>query len=99
MRSKVLLIGVSYKPNISDIRESPAITTAKLLLNAGCSVSYVDPHVGRFLIDEVPIARVDSEGENQEVWDLAIILQQHEALESFIARLPRNKVLNTRGPT
>src|SRR5204862_7900589 len=43
--SKVLILGVSYKPNIQDIRESPALKLIELLRNAGSEVSYHDPHV------------------------------------------------------
>jgi UDP-N-acetyl-D-glucosamine dehydrogenase len=43
--SKVLVLGVAYKSDISDVRESPAIKVMQLLENAGASVSYHDPHV------------------------------------------------------
>jgi UDP-N-acetyl-D-glucosamine dehydrogenase len=43
--SKVLVLGVSYKPNIGDMRESPALKIIELIRNAGASVSYHDPYV------------------------------------------------------
>ncbi|MEA4813150.1 MAG: nucleotide sugar dehydrogenase [Anaerolineaceae bacterium] len=43
--SKVLIIGVTYKPNISDLRESPAIDITHLLLEKGAEVTYYDPYV------------------------------------------------------
>src|SRR6266849_4580445 len=43
--SKVLVLGVSYKPNIGDMRESPALKVIELLRTAGANVSYHDPHV------------------------------------------------------
>ena len=46
--SKILIIGVAYKPGISDTRESPAIKLIGLLENAGADVSYHDPHVPSF---------------------------------------------------
>jgi UDP-N-acetyl-D-glucosamine dehydrogenase len=46
--SKVLVLGVSYKPGISDTRESPAIKLIALLENAGAEVAYHDPHVPSF---------------------------------------------------
>jgi UDP-N-acetyl-D-glucosamine dehydrogenase len=52
--SKVLVLGVAYKENIDDIRESPAIDVMKLLGDRGALVSYSDPHVS--LIDEAGIA-------------------------------------------
>jgi UDP-N-acetyl-D-glucosamine dehydrogenase len=43
--SKVLVLGVSYKKDIDDVRESPALKLIELLRNAGSDVSYHDPHV------------------------------------------------------
>jgi len=46
--SKVLVLGVAYKPGIGDMRESPALKLISLLQNAGADVSYYDPHVPKF---------------------------------------------------
>jgi UDP-N-acetyl-D-glucosamine dehydrogenase len=43
--SKVLILGVAYKADISDVRESPALKVMQLLERAGSEVSYHDPHV------------------------------------------------------
>jgi UDP-N-acetyl-D-glucosamine dehydrogenase len=43
--SKVLVLGVAYKADVSDTRESPALKLIQLLRNAGADVSYHDPHV------------------------------------------------------
>jgi UDP-N-acetyl-D-glucosamine dehydrogenase len=43
--SQVLVVGVAYKPDISDVRESPALKLIELLRNAGAEVSYHDPYV------------------------------------------------------
>ncbi len=43
--AKVLVLGVAYKANIGDLRESPALKIIELLANAGAEVSYHDPHV------------------------------------------------------
>src|SRR3954466_7570098 len=46
--SKILVLGVAYKPDIADMRESPAVKLISLLVNAGSDVSYHDPHVRSF---------------------------------------------------
>jgi UDP-N-acetyl-D-glucosamine dehydrogenase len=46
--SKVLVLGVAYKPGIGDMRESPALKLISLLENAGADVAYHDPHVPSF---------------------------------------------------
>jgi UDP-N-acetyl-D-glucosamine dehydrogenase len=43
--SRILVLGVAYKPDIGDVRESPAIKLIELLENAGADVAYHDPHV------------------------------------------------------
>jgi UDP-N-acetyl-D-glucosamine dehydrogenase len=46
--SRILVLGVAYKPDISDVRESPAVKLIALLENAGANVAYHDPHVPSF---------------------------------------------------
>jgi UDP-N-acetyl-D-glucosamine dehydrogenase len=46
--AKILVIGVAYKPDIGDMRETPAEKLIHLLLNAGADVSYHDPFVPEF---------------------------------------------------
>ena len=43
--SRILVLGVAYKADIGDMRESPALKLIELLRNAGAEVSYHDPHV------------------------------------------------------
>lgn len=45
--SKVLVLGVAYKKNVDDMRESPSLRLIDLLLRAGADVNYADPHVPR----------------------------------------------------
>ena len=46
--SKVLVVGLAYKPNVDDVRETPAAEIIELLIDRGAEVSYHDPHVERF---------------------------------------------------
>jgi UDP-N-acetyl-D-glucosamine dehydrogenase len=50
--ARILLVGVSYKPNVEDIRETPAFTLIELLEAAGGEVAYYDPYV-----PEIPLTR------------------------------------------
>jgi len=54
--SKVLVLGVAYKPNIGDMRESPALKLIELLQAGGADISYHDPHVPR--LDELDLQSV-----------------------------------------
>jgi UDP-N-acetyl-D-glucosamine dehydrogenase len=76
--SKVLLLGVSYKAGVGDIRESPALTIAKQLVDLGGDVSYHDPHVphlGDLGLDSVDLA------EGLAVADVAAIVTAHPGLD------------------
>jgi UDP-N-acetyl-D-glucosamine dehydrogenase len=57
--SKVLILGVSYKADVQDTRESPALKLIELLRNAGAEVAYHDPHVPelpKYGLSSVPLA-------------------------------------------
>jgi len=51
--SRILVLGVAYKPDISDMQESPALDIIHLLQEKGTVVSYHDPHVPAFRHDEM----------------------------------------------
>lgn len=43
--SRILVLGVTYKPNVADLRESPALTVIELLMKDGAQISYHDPYI------------------------------------------------------
>ena len=49
--SEVLVLGVAYKKDISDVRESPALDILKILERKGASITYIDPHVPQLTMD------------------------------------------------
>ena len=77
--SKVLLLGVTYKANISDRRESPAVPLAKRLLSMGCVLSYNDPAVGDWEVDGTSVERVTDLAAGCAEADAIIIVQPHSA--------------------
>ncbi len=79
--SKVLGIGVSYKPDVDDIRESPAILVLERLAHDGAKVTYHDPHV-----PSLPLAgrRTRSRSLTPELLsaqDVAVVLTAHSAVD------------------
>jgi nucleotide sugar dehydrogenase len=72
--AKVLLLGVTYKNDIADQRESPARPIARKLLQRGALLSYHDPYVDSWEIDGTPVRRAASPMEQA---DLTILLQAH----------------------
>ena len=95
--AKVLLLGVTYKRDIADQRESPARPLARKLLARGARLSYHDPYVPSWLIDgrSIPLAE-DLDAALADA-DLVILLQAHQAYDpAQLARAAR-LLLDTRG--
>lgn len=95
--AKILLLGVTYKPDIADERESPAQPLARRLLDLGADLSYHDPLVMSWDIDGVDVPRVDDLLAAAEAADLTVLLQNHKSydLDELAARARR--VFDTRG--
>jgi UDP-N-acetyl-D-glucosamine dehydrogenase len=76
--SAILVLGVAYKPDIADMRESPAVKLISLLHNAGASVSYHDPHVPSF--DEHGLA-MEGVAYEPERFDCVVIATDHHSID------------------
>ena len=74
--SKVLVLGVSYKPDIGDMRESPALKVIELLRTAGAEVSYHDPHVPE--LEELGLRSVALE---PAPYDCVTIVTDHSGID------------------
>jgi UDP-N-acetyl-D-glucosamine dehydrogenase len=72
--SRILVLGVSYKPDIDDVRESPAEKIIHLLNKAGSDVVYHDPHVAEF--DGLRSVEYAPEG-----YDCVVIVTAHSAID------------------
>ncbi|WP_228083061.1 nucleotide sugar dehydrogenase [Streptomyces profundus] len=97
--SRVLLLGVSYKPDVADVRESPAFPVARILRQAGAEVAYHDPLVAEFDSDGVPVPRETELTEALARADLAILLQDHSAYPAHQLVQAPCALLDTRGKT
>lgn len=96
--SKVLLLGVTYKANIADQRESPALPLARLLLAAGAEVDYHDPMVETWAVDEgVALRRETDLGAAIANADIAVLLQPHHEYETLRDQEADTPILDTRG--
>jgi UDP-N-acetyl-D-glucosamine dehydrogenase len=76
--SKILVLGVAYKPDISDMRESPAVKLISLLEHAGAEVSYHDPHVPQFEENGVSMQSADLD---PGAYDCVVIVTNHSAID------------------
>lgn len=79
--SRVHLFGMAYKPNVSDVRESPAIDVAELLLRRGAVVTYSDPFVPAVREGAVELEAVAAERALGEGIDCAVITTDHRGVD------------------
>jgi UDP-N-acetyl-D-glucosamine dehydrogenase len=79
--SRVLLLGLAYKKNTSDARESPAVRVAKLLLEMGAEVRAADPHVVEQVDVDARLVRVDLTDEEIAAADAVVLLADHDAFD------------------
>ena len=80
--SKILLMGVAYKKDISDMRESPAIDIAELLLDKNVDLSYYDPHVEDFKVSNTSIKK-ETRSESFDNYDMILVLTPHSDFMSL----------------
>lgn len=85
--SKVLIIGVAYKKDVQDLRESPAFAIIELLNKGGAKVSYYDPYFPFLKVDGIDLKRVKFDKGTLNSFDCAIIVTDHSDLDyQFIAK-------------
>jgi UDP-N-acetyl-D-glucosamine dehydrogenase len=97
--SRILILGVAYKPDVSDVRESPALDVIRLLADRGGEVAYHDPHVGEVAIEDRVHKSVELSDELLARADLVVVLTDHSAIDyqRVVDRAPR--VFDTRNAT
>ena len=80
--SNILILGVAYKKDIGDIRESPAIGIIENLFERGVNVKYYDPFVDSLLVKTKNVEKEDS-FDNIDKYDLALVHTAHTDFENF----------------
>jgi UDP-N-acetyl-D-glucosamine dehydrogenase len=76
--SRILVLGVAYKPDISDTRESPAVKLISLLQNAGADVDYHDPHVPSFTENGILMSSSPLEPGD---YDCVVVVTNHSGID------------------
>ncbi len=77
----VLLLGVAYKPNVADTRESPALDIARLLRAKGATVAYHDPYVPTLPLGEETLASVPLDAARLSAADCAVVVTAHGCID------------------
>ena len=98
--SKILLLGLAYKVDIDDIRQSPSINLIDLLLKSGAKVDYSDPFVPQFYNYHKKIYDMKSlelSPENIKQYDALILATCHTAFDYEMIREHAQMIIDTRG--
>ena len=98
-KAKVLILGVAYKKNLGDWRESPALWVMSTLLKDGITLAYHDAYVPEITLEGKTFSSVDLTDEVLETSDLVIITTDHSQID-YVNLVAKSKaVLDTRGVT
>ena len=94
--ARIAVLGVSYKPGVGDIRESPALKIVELLRGLGGDISYHDPHVpvlSELGLHSLPLDEVLADA------DLALIVTAHPSVDHELVARRARLVVDLRGVT
>lgn len=94
--TRVLALGVAYKRDVDDVRESPAIDVITLLLERGAEVAFADPHVAKLAVGERTLESVELTQEAVASADVAILLTDHSAFDVAMVAREAKLVVDTR---
>jgi UDP-N-acetyl-D-glucosamine dehydrogenase len=94
--ARVAILGVSYKPNVADTRQSPALKIIALLQRMGAEVAYHDPYVSELQSHGL---RSEPYAELLEGADLVVILTAHAGVDHGLAVERASAILDLRGVT
>ena len=97
--SRVLMVGVTYKKDCADLRESPAVSVARQLWRAGAQVAYCDPYVSEWSVDGRRVDVGHPLADAVAAADLVILLQAHSAYDLDDIDRRAQLLLDTRGVT
>ncbi|WP_432094920.1 nucleotide sugar dehydrogenase [Streptomyces sp. bgisy100] len=97
--ARVLLLGVTYKPDVGDQEGSPAREIGSRLMEMGAQLSYHDPYVPQWQVTGRPVPRADALYEAAAEADLTLLLQHHRTYDLQGLAVKAQLLLDTRGAT
>lgn len=94
--SCVLIIGVAYKPNVSDVRESPALDIIHLLQEKGATVSYHDPYVANLSHEGIDLQSIAWSNEALQAADCVVVITNHASYDWDVVTEQAQVIVDTR---
>jgi UDP-N-acetyl-D-glucosamine dehydrogenase len=93
--ARILLLGLAYKRNTGDARESPSVALAAQLLALGADVRAADPHVVEEHVDR-RVVRVEATEDEVAAADLVVVVTDHDAFDFDLVARSARSVLDAR---
>jgi UDP-N-acetyl-D-glucosamine dehydrogenase len=94
---KILIIGVAYKKNINDIRNSPALEIINLFLRNNIKVDFYDPYVKSIVINNKKLHTILFNKKNLELYDSVLIVTDHDKINYKLLVKNAKYIFDTRG--
>ncbi len=94
--SQVLVLGAAYKPDIDDLRESPAIDVIRLLQQKGANVTYHDPYIPQIHHDDWTISSIKDLSTGIKSADCVVIVTNHKAYDYAALLRDAKLIVDTR---
>ena len=98
--SRILVIGIAYKKNVEDKRESPAVEIMELLRTRGAALAYTDPHVPRFPTmreHRLDLSSIDLTPQTIAEHDAVLIATDHDAFDYDLIAKHARLIIDSRG--
>jgi UDP-N-acetyl-D-glucosamine dehydrogenase len=99
-KSRILILGLAYKKNIGDTRESPAVELMELLVARGAKVDYSDPHVPAFprmRAHQFDLKSVPLSADSIAAYDALLLATDHDAFDYALIQRSARLIVDTRG--
>ncbi len=94
--AKVLILGVSYKRDIDDLRESPALAIIEQLQKEGAEISYHDPYVPVYRRGNIELKSVDLTPDTIESADCVLLVTDHSIIDKDLVARHAKAIVDTR---
>ncbi len=98
--SKVLILGIAYKKNVDDMRESPSVEIMEMLEAKGATVAYSDPHVPVFpkmREHHFDLSSVELTADSLASFDAIVLATDHEKFDYELIKSSAQLIVDSRG--
>lgn len=98
--SRILILGIAYKPNVDDMRESPSVQIMEKLRDMGAQVSYSDPHIAHFPLmreHHFDLSSIELTPDTLASFDCVVIATHHKQFDFDFILKNSKLIVDTRG--